>query len=336
MNFFRLVLTATILAISLLPSGASGQGDFGQVLLQAFTTGSFLDGGGLSPSTNPRNSSSDDSFGTLPTVSMDPLPEETFEDVSEMFGNLAASPIVFEEESRATAVPVKTGIETPTKSETESNESEEGAILNVQTSVTPIPSRTPSPNPSISTNSQIAESDSHNSEMSSPTTSPEQTATITPEVQPKQISEVTSQPTIGESMIDSLANQSMSPPSSDTVFNTIKVNCGGMEERSSTNEDKEKWYNVDSQIAEDPYAAAHFINEMDSLLYSTYRYADAQISYMIPLPAPGLYRVVLQWAEISQYYMREGARVFSVSSLHLTILSSLRFYISVQSLRNDF
>lgn len=248
---------------------------------------------------------------------MEPLPEETFEDVSEFLGAVGASPSVFEQESKATAVPANTA-------------SEEEAILIVQTSFTPIPSRTPSPNPSITATSQIAEPESHNSEVSSPVASPERAAMTTPDVQQKQTAEKTSQPTIGESMIDSLANQSMSSSNSDAVFNTLKVNCGGMEERSSANEDKEKWYNVDSHIAEDPYAAAHFINVMDSRLYSTYRYADTQISYMIPLPAPGLYRVVLQWAEISQYYMREGARVFSVSSQHFTVPSFLRSVNSVQ------
>ncbi|KAI0564913.1 Malectin [Gracilaria domingensis] len=289
------------------------QDDFGQLLLQAFTTGTLPTAGGSSPPVDAAPASRPEGF---PSVTLEPLPQSTAEELSELQGTPELEPNELLDRATETPSPVVSPVDASSIDNLVSGNPDE-VVFQIQSSSTPLPSVVPTltPSPSASA-SPSPETGMRNAEsVPAETVSPTETSTseTTPvEQSPAPMVVATPQPEIGGSFTQSLDFPNNSSMSSTAIFTTIKVNCGGMEERSSLNEEKTKWYNVDSQIAEDPYAAAHFISDIDALLYSSYRYAETQVTYDIDLPEPGRWLVVLQWAEISQFYMREGARVFSV------------------------
>lgn len=97
------------------------------------------------------------------------------------------------------------------------------------------------------------------------------------------------------------------------VFDPITVNCGSLDVRNTLGLDTQPWFNRDSYVISDPFAMTQFASFEEALLYSTHRYANGNLTYTVPLKSAGVWRLALQWAEISVYYMHEGSRVFSVN-----------------------
>lgn len=111
------------------------------------------------------------------------------------------------------------------------------------------------------------------------------------------------------------------------VFDPITVNCGSLDVRNTFGLDSNKsWYNEDSHVIFDPFAMTQFSSFHEALLYSTYRYADGNLTYTVPLKPVGVWKLALQWAEISPYYMHEGSRVFSVNINGIELDSAIDVY----------
>eukprot|EP00737_Agarophyton_chilense_P004040 gb/GEZJ01004906.1/.p1 GENE.gb/GEZJ01004906.1/~~gb/GEZJ01004906.1/.p1 ORF type:complete len:318 (+),score=52.12 gb/GEZJ01004906.1/:1115-2068(+) len=299
------------LAIVISCNRVVAQQDFGELLLQAFTTGAL-------PSSNqvdPDQSTMPEGF---PSDPLEPIPHATPEELSELQGTaeLEFNELMNTISEQPTSLPIPVDASSIDENIASGNQDE--IVFQLQSSSSPLPSLAPNPtsSPSISPSPSQAIGKEDTAQTSAEASVPQMTApSQTNEPDPIANAKTTPQPEIGESLIQSLEMPTNESDFSTAIFSKITVNCGGVEERSPINEGKTKWYNVDSQIAEDPYAAANFVSRIDAMLYSSYRYATAQVTYRVDLPAPGRWMVVLQWAEISHLYMREGARVFSVGVL---------------------
>lgn len=100
------------------------------------------------------------------------------------------------------------------------------------------------------------------------------------------------------------------------VFEAIRINCGSLGDGRVFSDDSAEWYNPESKVAYDPYASAHFTTASQALLYSTSRYAEDLVRYKVPVPANGVFHIILQWAELSRD-IKEGDRVFRVSTCYI-------------------
>lgn len=254
---------------------AAAQDSFGDILLQAFTTG-MAPAGNLGPTPAPMTS-------VLPPQEV--LPEETLAPGS--------SPDVEDELSLETAeASMEFEIDTPepkspSPSIEVSFEDEEEMIV---ASSSPFPELSPEDLANESFEPVLGKS---------PEASPEES----PEESPEQSFEESPSPA---------ANV---PVDDDEDFSPIQVNCGSFDERSAFREETDKWFNIDSLTAEDPYALSRFSSLSEGVLYATYRYAEENVTYSVPLPTSGLFELSLHWAEISPLFMQDGARVFEVGCL---------------------
>lgn len=297
MTFLRCALFLTALAIIATRNVVYAQDEFGQVLLEAFTTGMF-NGESADPAPAAPVPTQTPAANAFPAVTLQPAvpevsseflsesPEETFEEL------LDESPEGSPEETL----------------EGSPEESSENII---------------DESPEESLGESPEESPEETPEPSSADMEPSPTAIVPIE------DDVLGSPeeTTGEEFDNFSSDEEGSMNGVLTVYKPIRVNCGSFDERNTFSQDTKSWFNKDSVAVEDPFAAAQFDNTAESLLYSTYRYAAQNLTYTVPVPTEGVWRVTLQWAEIVPVFMREGARVFLVSlSCDNTMLPFDTFY----------
>lgn len=305
MAFLRQTLFFLTIAVIATRNVAHAQDDFGQVLLEAFTTGMF-DG--------------DNSGQSQPG----PVPTQT------------PSALGFPRVTLEPAVPdVSLEFETNTPEElgTFVSESPEGSWES---------SPGESPDATLEFNFFASPSPSFEYDLAaSPAYTPQETAEETP-VEPAEvlgnklvetlepISQYVepSQAPLADPMTG-LFDVSLASPIEDfdqfssmeqefitgtlTMRKPIRVNCGSFDDRNSFKKDVNKWFDNQSVAVEDKFASALFETTPEALLYSTYRYSANNLTYTVPIQSQGMWRVTLQWAEIDPAYMDEGARVFTVS-----------------------
>lgn len=322
-SFVRFLLLGSVLAACLCHKSVWAQEDFGNVLLTAFTSGIFNgEGPGqeanapTAPSAPLSPGSSQDTTGSLPQVSLEPLEVDV-----EITG-----------EPSTEASPEESTEETMTVSEEPSAETfvESSPELSVE-EFAELPGQR---------GFELEEPPQESTEFFGEPAfvleeSPEESAEISGEPafemeeSPEEFPEISSEPALDmERSPEESTEESMeeSPedslePSMEAVDSTsrefasfIRVNAGSFEETEGFEMDTNAWYTNTSKTVDDPFAGASFETMQDSLVYSTYRYTTAgDLQYTVPVNATGFWKVTLHWAEISEDYNQEGDRVFSVS-----------------------
>lgn len=276
MTFLRCILFLTAFAIIAMRDVAYAQDDFGQVLLEAFTTGAF--NGESSEQAQPGSlPTQTPAANVFPAVTLQPTlpdvtsefaiesPEETLEDF------VVESPEGSSEET-LNGNPEETTEEIVDDPEQSAEESLEPNADDM------------GPNSAAITTFEddLLESPAERTEEDCDQFSPEEDGSINGVLK---------------------------------VYKPIRVNCGSFGERNKFSQDTKPWFSHDSVTVEDPFAAAQFSGKYEALLYSTYRYSAHNLTYTVPIPTEGVWRVTLQWAEIVPVFMREGTRVFTVSSI---------------------
>lgn len=299
MAFLRCALYLTALSIIAMRNVAVAQDEFGQVLLEAFTTGMF-------------NGESSEQTQT------GPMPTQT--PAANAFPVVTLQPALLEATSEV-------GMETPDESPEQSLEYVMGASPDAspEASLGVIPDESPEGSSEASLGPIPEESSEHivdgsPEETTEPVqTSPEPSSEII-EPSPTAIIPI-SEDDAFESPTETLA-EDFDGFSTDeegsisgilTVYEPIRVNCGSFDDRNTFSKDTNPWFSKDSTAVEDPFAAAQFQQNSEALLYSSYRYSAHDLTYTVPVPTTGVWRVTLQWSEIVPVFMKEGARVFSVS-----------------------
>lgn len=304
MAFLRQTLFFLTIVVIATRNVAHAQDDFGQVLLEAFTTGMFDGDNSGQSQPGPVPTQTPSALG-FPRVTLQPaVPDASLE---------------FE-----TSTPEELG--------TFASESPEGSWES---------SPGGSPDATLEFNFFVSPSPSFEFDLAtSPAYTPQETAEETPEptevlgnkpvetLEPISQYVEPSQAPLADPMTG-LFDMSLASPIEDfdqfssmeqefiagtlTMRKPIRVNCGSFDDRNNFKKDVNKWFDNQSVAVEDKFASALFETTPEALLYSTYRYSAKNLTYTVPIPSQGMWRVTLQWAEIDPAYMDEGARVFTVS-----------------------